>query len=153
MAMTDDDDLDGVDDLLARAAGTLREHTDAGWVQARASLVAKIRSAVRPSAPVRARHAAGTFFVSGSVLTAVVRHAIEGRTRARPHRITLDTDDDHALTEVTVHVGAAFGEALLPLADEVRRVVVAQLRDTLGAPTLPASLVRVDLVVVDVFRA
>ena len=140
-----------LDHLLDRAAATLREHTDEGWVRARDSLVARVLSAVRPSSPVRGRHAHGSYFVATAVLSGAVRRALEPHTRARLLRLTFDTTADHTLTAVTAQVSAQFDEPLVPLADEVRRIIADRLRACLGTPDLPEAIVRVDLVVADVY--
>ena len=137
--------------ILDRAASTLREHTDEGWIRARSPLLAKVLSAARPSTPVRGRHAHGTYYIATVALSHDVRRALESHASARLLRITFDTDTDHALTQVTAQVSAAFGEPLIPLADNVRRLIAAQLRSTLGIPRLADTIVWVDLIVTDIY--
>lgn len=141
-----------LDDLLDLAAAGLRRHTDTGWVAVAPGALAGALAAVRPSHPVRGRHDAGEFLVAGDVLRRRVRALLDADPRVRARRVLVRTHDDDTLAEVVLELSAAYLEPLEPLAQAVRVAVAARLRADLGDPDLPDSVVRVDLVVVDVHR-
>ena len=141
------------DDLLDLATAQLRTHTDDGWVAVAPRVLASALRAVRPSQPVRGRHAEGDYVVAADVLRTSVRALLDPDPRVLLRRLALRTGPDDVLEEVVVEVSAAYLQPLEPLADDVRRSVAAHLRDVLGDPDLPDDLVRVDLLVTDVHRA
>jgi hypothetical protein len=138
------------DRLLAQAARTLREHTDAGWVALRDDVVAVAVRAFRPSAPVRGHLSDGELFVASTVLVAEVREALAGVADAGALRITCTTTPDDDLDGLTVELVALYGTPLLPLADEVRRLAATAVAETLGLTDPPLARVRVDVSVGDV---
>ena len=98
------------DQLLAQAARTLREHTDAGWVALRDDVVAAAVRAFRPSAPVRGRLPGGELLVASAVLVSRVRVAPSptSPTPARcGSRARRPPDDD--LDRLTVELVALYG--------------------------------------------
>ena len=120
------------DDAVDRAATTLRQHTDRGWVAIRENLFARALAVFRPSAPVRGCHPAGEFFVAADVVVGCVRDALGAVARAGAVRVHCTTDDRHDLEAVTAEVVALYGTPLLPLAQDVRDRVAAALSQALG---------------------
>ncbi|KAE8765474.1 hypothetical protein [Georgenia thermotolerans] len=120
------------ENALDRAATTLRQHTDRGWVAIRENLFARALAVFRPSAPVRGRHPAGEFYVAADVLVACVRDALDAVTRAGAVRVHCTTDDRQDLEAVTAEVVALYGTPLLPLAQDVRDQVATALSAALG---------------------
>ncbi|NAZ85567.1 hypothetical protein [Kineococcus indalonis] len=125
-------------ELAARAALLLRQHTDAGWVAVRESVVSRALHAFRPSAPVRGRHAAGDYFVASDVLVAALRRAVDLVPRVAATRITCTTGEDDELDDVVVELVAAYGVRLLEVAGQVHAVAREVLGDLLG-PLAPAA--------------
>ncbi len=151
MALNDDVPLPA-DDLLGLATAQLRTHTDEGWVAVAPRLLASALAAVRPSQPVRGRHAHGPYTVTASTLRASLRTLLDPDHRVRVRRIAFRTGPDDVLEEVVLELSAAYLQPLVPLADDVRRTVAHHLRDVLGDPGLPDDAVTVDLLVTDVHR-
>lgn len=136
--------------ILAHAARTLREHTDAGWVALREDVVAAAVSAFRPSAPVRGRLPGGELWVASTVLVSRVREAVVQVAGGGPLRITCTTTAGDDLDRVTIELIALYGTPLVPLADEVRRVAADAVSATLGTGPAPIDRVLVDISVGDV---
>ncbi|MEZ0493869.1 hypothetical protein AB2L28_16655 [Kineococcus sp. TBRC 1896] len=118
--------------VLARATGSLRLHTPAGWRVSRADLLETVRRAHRPAAPVRGRHALGEFVVSCDVLTTGVRGAVDRLPRADVTTVRCVTDAEDHLDLLTVETGVRYGAHVPTTAEEVRTAVVAAVRDLLG---------------------
>jgi uncharacterized alkaline shock family protein YloU len=135
---------------LDRAATTLRQHTDRGWVVIRENLFARALAVFRPSAPVRGRHPAGEFFVAADVLVACVREALDAVPHAGGVRVHCTTDDHHDVEAVTAEIVALYGTPLLPLAQEVRDRVAAALSQALGLVAEQVRDVPIDVGVTDV---
>jgi hypothetical protein len=127
MAMSNENPLD-------RAASTLRQHTDHGWIAIRGDLFARALAVFRPSAPVRGIHKAGEFFVAGDVLVAHLRDALDAIPRAGATRITCTTDADHNLEAVTIEIIALYRAQLVPLAETVRHRTAGLMAQALGLP-------------------
>lgn len=145
-------DAGRADDLLHLATARLRRHTDDGWVAVAPRVVASAVAALRPSRPVRGRHDAGTYTVAADVLRRSVRARLDPDPRVRVRRLAFRTGPDDVLEQAVVEVSAAYLQPIAPLAADVRRTVAEHLRDVLGAPDLPESVVTVDVVVTDVHR-
>jgi hypothetical protein len=135
---------------LDRAATTLRQHTDRGWVVIRDNLFARALAVFRPSAPVRARHPAGEFYVAADVLVACVREALDAVARTGAVRVHCMTDADSDLQGVTAEIVALYGTPLLPLAQEVREGVAAALAQALGLGPEQVRAVPIDVGITDV---
>ncbi|MFH5821105.1 hypothetical protein [Georgenia sp. AZ-5] len=120
------------DGILDRAAATLRQHTDGGWIAIRTDVFARALAAFRPSAPVRGHSAAGDFFVAADVVVTHVRDALDALSEAGAARVRCTTGATHDLEAVTVDVVALYGAQLVPLAREVRDAVTAALAGLLG---------------------
>ncbi|MBC3760101.1 Asp23/Gls24 family envelope stress response protein [Quadrisphaera oryzae] len=135
-------------DRLAAATAAMRQHTDHGWEQVRGDVVAAAMKAFRPSSPVRAVHAAGSFTVASEVVVTVVRRALEPLPDASADAVRLSTGEDDRLERIAVSVVAAYGAPLLSVADEVRRRTASALESVLGAGALGSaaeSVVEVDV--------
>ena len=141
------------DDLLDLATTRLRRHTDDGWVAVAPRVLASALAALRPSPPVRGRHAAGAYTVSAQALRTSVRARLDPDTRLQVRRVAFRTGADDALEQAVVELSAAYPQPIERLATDVRGTVAGHLRDVLGAPDLPDGAVTVDLVVTDVHRA
>jgi len=136
--------------LLDRAARSLREHTDSGWVALRDDVVTAAVRAFRPSAPVRGRLPDGELRVASTALVAQVRSAVSHVTGAGALRITCTTTADDALDRVTIQLAALYGTPLVPLAARVRAAAAHAVAETLGFTTPPAEHVVVHVSVQDV---
>lgn len=136
--------------ILAQAARTLREHTDAGWVAVRQDVVAAAVRAFRPSAPVRGHLHGGELWVASTVLVSRVREAIAGVAGGGPLRIACTTTATDDLDRLTIELVALYGTPLVPLADEVRRVAADAVAATLGTDPPPADRIVVDVSIGDV---
>lgn len=141
------------DDLLARAAGALREITDSGWLLARDSVLERIRRTVRPAPHVTGHHAHGRFTLATPVLVDRLRRAVERSTHVRVLAVLADTGTGTGteLTGVALRLSVPYGESILDAAAATRAAVVAEVRTTLGTPFGPEQ-VTVDLHVADVHR-
>lgn len=136
--------------VLAAAAEALRLHTPSGWRVVRADLIALARSAHRPSAPVLGAHDLGEYLVSGDVLTAHLRAAVDRVPDAGTTAVSLLTGTTHRLEKVTVEVAALFGTHLPTLAVAVRAAVTGAMVEVLGALSPGTGAVHVHVHVGDV---
>jgi uncharacterized alkaline shock family protein YloU len=146
VAVDDPDDA-----LLDRAAETLRELTDSGWVRARDSVLDRVRRAVRPSAAVTGRHADGAFTLATPVLTDRIRRAVDAVTEARVLDLRPEVDADGELLGIALRISVAYGSSVAADAESARAAVVAEVRRSLGTE-FEAERVTVDLHVADVHR-
>ncbi|MBF0688749.1 MAG: hypothetical protein IR158_13410 [Cellulomonas sp.] len=142
----------GADDLLDLATARLRQHTDEGWVAVGPRVLAAALGALRPSQPVRGRHAEGAFTVTADVLRTSLRTVLDPDPRVRVRRLAFRTGADDALDEAVVELSVGYLQPIAPLAADVRRTVADHLRAVLGDPDLPEAAVTVDLLVTDVHR-
>jgi hypothetical protein len=110
----------------------LRQHTDTGWKAIEYSILERARTLFRPSAPVRARHGLGDFFVAADVVVVELRHVVDLVPQAAAQDITCTVGEDDVLESVTVQLVVAYGASLLDVAAGVHRVAVQRLRDLLG---------------------
>ncbi|GMA23225.1 hypothetical protein GCM10025864_09840 [Luteimicrobium album] len=139
------------DELLARAASTLRALTDDGWVRAHPRVLERALRVVRPARSVVGRHAHGTFEVAVPVLVTRIREHLDDIGDVRTLKVTCVVDDDDDLDSVRVEVSVAFGSAIAAVAERVR----TEVRHVVAAATgvrLDADQVAVDLMVEDVHR-
>ncbi|MFD0484266.1 hypothetical protein ACFQ46_16835 [Kineococcus sp. GCM10028916] len=119
-------------DRLARATLLLRQHTDSGWKAIEDTVLARAQTLFRPSAPVRARHAFGDFFIAADVVVAELRQTIDATPQVAAQAITCLVGDDDVLDSVTIRLVVAYGAPLLEVAGRVHRVVLRRLDDLLG---------------------
>ncbi|GAA4843460.1 hypothetical protein GCM10023221_22040 [Luteimicrobium xylanilyticum] len=139
------------DDLLARAASTLRELTDDGWVRARPAVLERTLRVLRGSDSVVGRHADGEFRAATAVLVAEIRRAVDGLTTVRTQRVSCSLADGGTLEALAVEVSVAYGSSIAAVADDVRTAARRAASETLGVTLQPDQVV-VDLVVDDVHR-
>lgn len=140
---------DHPDEVVARAAGTLREITDAGWVRAREAVLARVRRTLRPAPHVAGRHADGSFTVATPVLVDALRRAVDGATQALVLDIGTDVGPDAELAGVALRLSVAYGTPIGPDAEAARAAVLAEVERTLGTPLAPGDVV-VDVHIADV---
>jgi uncharacterized alkaline shock family protein YloU len=145
------EDHDHPDEVVARAAGTLREITDAGWVRAREAVLERVRRTLRPAPHVAGRHADGRFTVATPVLVDRLRRAVDGATPARVLDVQVDVGPDAELAGVALRLSVAYGSPIAPDAEAARAAVLAEVERTLGVPLAPAR-VTVDVHIADVHR-
>lgn len=151
----DDGQLVDVDHLVA-ATRSLREHTDARWVQVADRVMAKALVATRRSLPIRAHPAAadtksvGKVFVSEEVATTHVRSAIADVAGSAPNRIRIHSDVDHRCTGVTIEVTIQYPEPIIPIADEIRDRTKQILAELFGPHTPPVAIEAMHVHVSDV---
>lgn len=138
------------EDRLAKAALLLRQHTDSGWKAIEDTILARARTLFRPSAPVRAHHAFGDFFVAADVIVAELRQAIDGAPGAVAQDIICTVEENDILESVTVHLIVAYGVSLLDVAAAVHRLTLQGLRDILGDLAPDAAAVHTHVHVGDV---
>lgn len=138
------------DEALALATAALRAHTETGWVVVRAAVLDRVRRAFRPADPVVGAHDLGEFVLSGDVLVAQLRPAVDAVPDAAALAISCATDDAHHLETVVVDVSAGYGAHLPSLGRDVRRAVLQRLREVLGGAAPSAEQVLVDVHVADV---
>jgi len=143
------EDHDHPDEVVARAAGTLREITDAGWVRAREAVLERVRRTLRPGPHVAGRSADGRFTVATPVLVDVLRRAVDGATPARVLDVQVDVDPDAELAGVALRLSVAYGSPIGPDAAAARSAVLAEVQRTLGTALVPER-VTVDVHIADV---
>lgn len=145
----EDQHRDHPDEVVARAAGTLREITDAGWVRARESVLERVRRTLRPAPHVAGRHADGRFTVATSILVDRLRRAVDGSTPARVLDVQVDVGPDAELEGVALRLSAAYGSPIGPDAEAARAAVLTEVERTLGTSLGPEQ-VTVDVHIADV---
>lgn len=135
----EDDARDHPDEVVARAAGTLREITDAGWVRAREAVLERVRRTLRPAPHVAGRHAGGRFTVATLVLVDRLRRAVDTATPARVLDVQTDVGPDAELAGVALRLSVAYGSPVAPDAAAARAAVLAEVERTLGTPWSPTG--------------
>ncbi len=132
-----------VDDRVLRdAAAILRERVDERWVEISDRVLAKALAATRRSHPVRAHAPGGPIQVSEQVLIAHLRDAVDGRVAGSAvERIHVEIEDRDTFARVIIEVIAQYGEALLPIADQIHALAASELSTLLG-PLAPQVSVR-----------
>jgi hypothetical protein len=156
MAMSDDtvvpESREPTDDLLDRAAGTLREITDDGWIRARESVLARVLRTVRPSRQIAGRHEHAAFTVTSDLLADQVRATVDAAVpEARTIDVRCAVGPDDELESVVVVLSVRYGERIADAADTARVVTARAVERTLGTAFRPRD-VAVDLHVADVHR-
>jgi hypothetical protein len=144
---------DPADELLARAARSLREEPQPGWVQISQRVVSGVRSVARQTRPVdlplgpaggAARRPGDRLDVADLVVVALVRQALAGLDGVRPEGVEVLLDG-RRLTGVVVRVAVGYGLAVDEAAARVRAATTVVLADLLG----PDGSAPVDVEVVD----
>lgn len=135
---------------LARAARTLREEPQPGWIEISGSVLARVRSVTRLTSPLRMDltdldPSAGDAHVSDYVVTSELRRALTGVTGCTPVQITLGLDGE-VCREVQVSIAGDFGMDLRALADEAHAGVSAELVTLVGGAAPPPEAVTVAVV-------
>ncbi|SEE80652.1 hypothetical protein [Ruania alba] len=143
------EELEPPSDLLARAAGELRQLTDDGWVRAERGVLDRVARALRAAPQVRGRHDGGTFLLAGTVLSARVAAEVDRVPGARAFSVHVSTDDGDWLDGVTVALSVAYGTQISAVSAEARRVAAATATAALGVRVTTDQVV-VDVVVEDV---
>ncbi|UFU03145.1 hypothetical protein LQF12_00590 [Ruania suaedae] len=150
MEMSPERDLAPPSELLARAAGELRQLTDDGWVRAEASVLDRVSRALRTVRPVRGRHRSGVFFLSSIVLSARVGARVDVIAGVRASSVRILTDDADNLDAVTLTVGVAYGRAIAEVSASARRAAASAASEALGV-RVSTDQIAVDVVVDDVY--
>lgn len=124
---------------LARAARTLREEPQPGWIKISSSVLAKARSANRLSFPVRMDltdldPTAEPAHISDQAVISELRRALTAIPGCTPLQITLGLEDD-VCGSVHVAIAGDYGIGLRALAEEAHARVQTELRTLLGAAT------------------
>jgi hypothetical protein len=138
------------EDLLARAARSLREITDDGWVQARDSVLARVLRAVRPSQEIAGQHEHGTFTLAADILTNRVRAAVDQaikQVQVTDVRCAIGPHDQ--LESVVVVLSIRFGTRITNVAATTRATTAATVSQTLGT-SFRTEDVTLDLHIADV---
>jgi len=132
-----------VDDRVLRdATALLRERVDERWVEISDRVLTKALAATRRSQPVRAVAPGGPVTVSEQVLVAYLRDAVDGHVPGSAvERIYVEVEDRDAFARVIIEAIAQYGEALLPIADQIHALAASELRALLG-PLAPQVSVR-----------
>ncbi|QOR70916.1 hypothetical protein IM660_00925 [Ruania alkalisoli] len=150
MEMSRERDLGPPSDLLARAAGELRQLTDDGWVRAEQSVLDRVARALRSARPVRGRHEGGDFFLSSTVLSARVGTRVDSIPGVRASSVRIITDDVDHLEAVTLAVSVAYGQTIADVGSRARGEAAAAASEALGVQ-VRTDQVTVDVLVEDVF--
>lgn len=125
-------------DQAARAA---RARRDPRWVEVSDRVLAKALQATRRSFPVRAMTPSGPVSVSEQVLVTYIRDAVQGQVPdAALLHVRIDLAGRDTLAGVTVSLIGRYGVELLPVADRVRDLTAARLRDLLGPVEVPVRV-------------
>lgn len=138
------------EDLLARAAHSLREITDDGWVQARDSVLARVLRAVRPSPEISGQHEHGTFTLAADILTNRVRAAVDRaveEVQVADVRCTVGPRQE--VESVVVVLSIRFGARITDVAATTRATTAATVSQTLGT-SFRVEDVTLDLHIADV---
>ncbi|UFU06678.1 hypothetical protein [Ruania halotolerans] len=143
------DELEPPSDLLARAAGELRQLTDDGWVRAERGVLDRVTRALRNAPSVRGVHAGGEFLLSATVLSAQVAERVDTVPDARAFSVHITTDDDDRLDGLTITLSVAYGAPIGPVSEQARLAAAAAATDALG-DEVSGDRVTVDVIVEDV---
>lgn len=141
-------------DAFARvdqAAQAARDRRDPRWVEISDRMLAKALRATRRSFPVRAMTPSGPVSVSEQVLVTYIRDAVQDQVPdAALLHVRIDLAGRDTLVGVTLSLIARYGVALLPVADEVRALTAARLRELLGPVEVPVRVETMHVHVADV---
>lgn len=132
------------------AIAASRAHTDARWVQISERVRTRALRVTRRSLPVTAQAPGGPVHVSEQVLITYLRDAFAAVPGARVEDITIAVGAQDAYAGTTVSISARYGEPLLPIADTLRDLAAARLRDLLGDITPPVTVTTMDVHIDDV---
>ncbi|MGV8965761.1 MAG: hypothetical protein ACOH2F_05735 [Cellulomonas sp.] len=132
------------------AIAASRAYSDARWVQISHRVRSRALQVTRRSMPVQAQAPSGSIHVSEQVLVTYLRDALAAVPGARVDDITIAVGAENSYAGVTVLISARYGEPLLPIADALRDVAAARLRELLGDITPPVTVTSMDVHVDDV---
>ena len=133
------------DSSLLRATGELHARSSERWVEVADDVLSAVLSASRRSMPVLVQvvENGATVSLSEQVVVTRLRAALDAHlTHAATARIHLEVARDQRLRQVTVELLAQYGAPLVPLADEARGVVKAQLATWMTGEPAGAVVVR-----------
>lgn len=133
------------DARMGAAIRSNRARTDARWVEISDRVRTRALRVTRRSLPVIAQAPSGPINVSEQVLITYVRDALDGVSGARVEEITIAVDVDNTYSGITIFLSARFGEPLLPVADAVRDLAAARLRELLGDITPPVTVATMEV--------
>ena len=126
---------------LRASAGRLGQQADQRWVEVVDDVVAQALTATRRSLPLWAVAPGGPVQVSEQVVVAYLRETVDAATAdAAALDISLRVEGRDRLAGVVVQLVARYGEPLLPVADRVRTLVEARLRELLGPVDTPVTV-------------
>ena len=132
------------DPTVSRAADALHASSSSRWVEVAGDVLAQVMSASRRSLPVLVQvlEDGATVCLSEQVVVTRLRAALDASlTEAATARIHLDVAPDQRLRQVTVELLVRYGAELIPLADEARAVVRAQLASWMAGDPLAGVVV------------
>ncbi|MDA2891950.1 hypothetical protein PDG61_13580 [Mycolicibacterium sp. BiH015] len=140
------------DDVTVRAARTLQEQPEPGWIQIRDAVIASVRSTPRGGWPLvvedpRPGSAAGIVRVSGLVLGALLSRALADD----PEYAVTDIDfsvEDSVLQGISIDLSAHYRVQLPPVVSRVRARCRAVVAEVIGA----AAGIPIHVTVSDVHR-
>lgn len=140
-------------DVLARAADSMREITDEGWVQIRDSVLSRVLRTVRPSRHVAGQHEDGAFTVATAILVSRIRAVLESRDgQVQVLDVGCAVDAEGRLESVNVTLSIRFGASISQVTARARSTAADVVSRTLGLE-FPARQVIVDLHIADVHPA
>ncbi|RYV50838.1 hypothetical protein EUA98_11225 [Pengzhenrongella frigida] len=137
----------------AAAITASRAHTDARWVEISDRMRARALRVTRRSLPITAQAPSGPVHVSEQVLITYLRDALTAVPGARVDDIIIAVGAQDAYAGITVAISARYGEPLLPIADAMRDLAAARLRDLLGDITPPVTVTTMEVHIDDVLEA
>jgi hypothetical protein len=135
------------------AIAASRAHAEARWVQISDRVRTRALQITRRSMPVQAQAPSGPIHVSEQVLITYLRDALSVVPGARVDDITIAVSANGAYAGITVLISARYGEPLLPIADALRDLAAARLRELLGDITPPVTVTTMEVHVEDVHEA
>lgn len=128
-------------DLVDVAAESLRSRRDPRWVEISDRVLSRALRATRRSYPIRATTPTGPVHVSEQVLVTYIRDAVQQHVPdAALLRIEIDVVGRDTLGGVTLALVARYGVELLPVADRIRDLTAATLREVLGPVDVPVTV-------------
>ncbi|WP_407343216.1 hypothetical protein [Pengzhenrongella phosphoraccumulans] len=148
---SDEADAPRVSDARWDAAiAASRAHAEARWVQISDRVRTRALQITRRSMPIQAQAPSGPIHVSEQVLITYLRDALSVVPGARVDDITIAIGADDTYAGITVLISARYGEPLLPIADALRDLAAARLRELLGDITPPVTVTTMEVHVEDV---
>ena len=137
----------------AAAIAASRAHAEVRWVQISDRVRTRALQVTRRSLPIMAQAPSGPIHVSEQVLIAYLRDALSAVPGARVDDISIAVGANDSYGGVTVFISARYGEPLLPIADALRDLAAARLRELLGDITPPVTVTTMDVHIEDVLEA